>query len=203
MSEPDILLARRKLAFKIAEAISNHLFDGHEFDIEEVATLIGRMIPDTYAEIEATVGDMEMAAQTVTPPRPSTFQQLQALLGLNGLSIGATLRGTIDEIELLRNQLETERGHRDADNAESKAEIERLQAIVDKLPKTADGVPVVPSTNTFVYRLLRDTGNIQQSKGWDRQYPTFRSEHLLGDEMMACDLCYSTRQVAEAAKGVK
>lgn len=33
---------------------------------------------------------------------------------------------------------------------DAKAEITRLQAIVDKLPKTADGVPVVPGMDVWV-----------------------------------------------------
>ena len=43
-----------------------------------------------------------------------------------------------DELELRRNQLDTERGHREADRLEAKDEIERLRATVTDLIAAID-----------------------------------------------------------------
>lgn len=61
------------------------------------------------------------------------------------------------------------------------AEVERLQAIVDKLPKTADGVPVVPGM--VVWKSNCEPTNVGM---------------LLGT--WVCQ-CYSTHEAAEAAGG--
>ncbi len=66
----------------------------------------------------------------------------------------------------------------------------RLRAIVDKLPKTADGVPVIPMINTvYVHRYFEPTEEIVEcdiNKTWG--VPV----HRIGES-------YSTREAAEAA----
>ena len=64
-----------------------------------------------------------------------------------------------------------------------KAEIGKLRATVERLPKTADGVPVVPGM---------DTVWIVWSEGAKQTPCTWRLMHLRGH------ICYSTREAAEA-----
>ena len=68
------------------------------------------------------------------------------------------------------------------------AEIERLQAIVDKLPTTADGVPIVPGMRVY-FRCSACNGAIESmvpiNSVSDRMSKTF----------------YSTHKAAEAAGG--
>ncbi len=61
-----------------------------------------------------------------------------------------------------------------------------LQAIVDKLPKTADGVPIVPGMRVY----HRDwKGNVTDERtSWAPPYP----------KVFCC--CYSSREAAEAAR---
>ena len=65
-------------------------------------------------------------------------------------------------------------------------ENERLRAIADKLPQTADGVSVVPGLDTVWITWSEEA----------KQTPcTWRLMHLRGHR------CYSTREAAEAAGG--
>lgn len=72
-----------------------------------------------------------------------------------------------------------------------RAERDRLQAIVDLMPKTADGVPVVPGMMLY-YPVRGHTGVIQDEAlvgiptDWDEAWTD-------------CDECYSTKEAAEAA----
>ncbi len=77
-------------------------------------------------------------------------------------------------------------------------EIERLRAIVDKLPKTADGVPIIPG-QTIVWVRLNGTGEWVKAKchwsilanntgSWVMDFTPRGPEHS-----------YSTREAAEAA----
>lgn len=77
-------------------------------------------------------------------------------------------------------------------------EIERLQAIVNKLPVTKDGVPVVPGTDCVWIDTgvvgLRASGDIDRN-GWAS----------FGDNYGCCRSrrtteCYSTREAAEQAR---
>jgi hypothetical protein len=77
------------------------------------------------------------------------------------------------------------------------AENAKLRAIVAKLPKTADGVPVVPGMNlwelsTHQYpmhteQFIEEVVSISQPRGF-------------GGSPNAFCRCYSTREAAEAAK---
>lgn len=75
-----------------------------------------------------------------------------------------------------------------------KMEIERLQAIVDRLPKTADGVPIVPGDVLHFMDV-----SMQTVLCW--QLP----ENPRGDEIAVANCCpfsgtYSTREAAEQAR---
>lgn len=75
--------------------------------------------------------------------------------------------------------------------AELEEKVAELQAIVDKLPRTADGVPVVPGM-VLHYRRGWQVLGAMVGEYADRE----------GDwHCVAIDDCYSTRQAAEAAKG--
>jgi len=86
----------------------------------------------------------------------------------------------------------------------AEAEIERLRAIVDQLPRTRDGAVVVPLRRVTVFRRWKNGRHIQESSNWSGEYPCFRSgddgEPTYGQVMERCDNCYSTREAAEAAK---
>ncbi len=84
--------------------------------------------------------------------------------------------------------------------------VERLQAIVDKLPKTADGVPV--SCGDTVYHIDRGEASssnavypleVQQIRGIllvgvSRGYRIINNYHAIDER------CYSTQAAAEAAR---
>jgi hypothetical protein len=71
-------------------------------------------------------------------------------------------------------------------------EIARLQAIVDKLPKTADDVPVVPGMELWAPAHM----------AWDvRQGREPRAS--LSDDVVHTKEYYSTREAAEAARYAK
>jgi hypothetical protein len=63
--------------------------------------------------------------------------------------------------------------------------MDRLQAIVDRLPKTADGVPIAPGASVWAW--MGDAGIVETEiqrvgkGGW-------------------FDACYSTREAAEKAR---
>lgn len=74
---------------------------------------------------------------------------------------------------------------------EQHAEIERLRAIVERLPKTADGVPVTPGM-AYWFEYMDTPGEFGQ---------------LHASEIYNCNgdvvfntYCYSTREAAEAAR---
>lgn len=75
---------------------------------------------------------------------------------------------------------------------EQEAEITRLRAIVDKLPKTADGVPVVPGEDmVWVYgrQMMMDV-ETQDNR---------EAEHRFVLVSQVCG-CWSSREAAENAK---
>ena len=94
-----------------------------------------------------------------------------------------------------------------------KTELEAARAIVAKLPKTADGVPIVPGMHVWFYSRNSASQWVEELKvtGW---------EHLPGMEpgymfvLSVCNeagesdgvnlaCCYSTEAAALAAKGVR
>ena len=92
-----------------------------------------------------------------------------------------------------------------------RAKIERLQEIVAKLPKTADGVPVVPGQAIW-YWLEKNNGDVA-SPAEARQATSpilacckiycFNPTSVMSDMdgWIGHRFCYSTREAAEAAKG--
>ena len=96
-----------------------------------------------------------------------------------------------DEIERLQASIGTEkRMRKDSDD-----QAEELRAIVDKLPKTADGVPVVLGMNVW---WPTDSPHIVREMGHPHGLvlDTDRSRTYY---VPASD-CFSTREAAEAAK---
>ena len=94
--------------------------------------------------------------------------------------------------------------------AAATVEIERLRAIVDKLPKTADGVVIIAHKRPTVWVWTKRTGLYRPNEGpgW---WPAI-VEHYDGDRLMMMvagshiekvspSQCYSTREAAEAAGG--
>lgn len=86
-------------------------------------------------------------------------------------------------------------------------ERNHLRQIVAKLPKTADGVPVVPGTNQNVWHIAKHSrngaikGRAEESMNWKGWAATFFSDmeedgYLPGREIRDC---YSTREAALAA----
>ena len=81
------------------------------------------------------------------------------------------------------------------DMTEAADEIARLTAIVDKLPKTADGVTVVPGMLLYHYATGRPLGNVVTYTAGMRAHGQWAvAAYPVGD-------CYSTREAAEAAGG--
>ncbi len=119
-------------------------------------------------------------------------------------TMGDIMAEALDEIERLNLELAQGKyregavcGYCSHSGSLMLAKIERLQAIIDKLPKTADGVPVVP-------------GMILFDPVWiDRHFPieellvycpdATRSEWHDGE--VDVSQCYSTKAAAKAAKG--
>src|SRR5690554_6157274 len=80
------------------------------------------------------------------------------------------------------------------------AENTKLRAIVDKLPKTADGVPVVPGMALYP---LHPLPGVEDDHGIATigVYDPATMEHLVhGYGEFRTGACYSTREAAEAAK---
>lgn len=94
-----------------------------------------------------------------------------------------------------------------------KAKILQLQAIVDRLPKTADGVPVAPGMMVWTPDDLDDPSLVTgvtnfNASGCDCDGDGEESYHNAGDDChWKCDRsnpaneCYSTRAAAQAAGG--
>lgn len=76
---------------------------------------------------------------------------------------------------------------------------DRLWAMVDKLPKTADRVPVVPGMDTVW--IDTHTVGLRQSNDIDRNgWASFGDKHGCCRSRRTTE-CYSTREAAEAAGG--
>lgn len=105
-----------------------------------------------------------------------------------------------------RNAVEVSRGLEAAlrERAEqAEAERDRLAGVVERLPKTADGVPVVPG------QLIWPTADYWidgDDDGTPLKYRLYVVDHdgsvLTEEDELSVSKCYSTRAAAEAAKGV-
>lgn len=107
----------------------------------------------------------------------------------------------LEENAALRERVEELTERRDAYYTSYKKAMERvgeLEAIVEKLPKTADGVPITPGMKvwgTSPFGGVRDPATAQL-RGFFDEYPIFACEwghNVAGRE------CYSTREAALAA----
>ena len=77
-------------------------------------------------------------------------------------------------------------------------EIERLRASVDRLPQTADGVPIAQVRGEQVWRSVGPEGIPQGSVSFRFGLAVFRG--ATHDEMRLIVDCYSTREAAEEAR---
>jgi hypothetical protein len=83
------------------------------------------------------------------------------------------------------------------------AEVERLRGVVDRLPKTKDGVPVTPGMLVYsVGRFGKNKTTTELLVESSRVNPDENGNlRLIGSPFMAKPhWCYSTREAAEAAK---
>lgn len=80
--------------------------------------------------------------------------------------------------------------------------IERLLAVVERLPRTADGVPVVPGMNLYSRRVDYDFGCIAIRVEPESDEIECRDVRGVEFDLPARE-CYSTRAAAEAAREVK
>ena len=83
---------------------------------------------------------------------------------------------------------------------ESADEIERLRAIVDKLPKTADGVPVVPGMTLYSSQNICGAFRKPEIVVSLEVYANHETSEWM-DGHLEVELLYSTREAAEAAGG--
>ncbi len=82
--------------------------------------------------------------------------------------------------------------------------IVALEAIVDKLPKTADGVPVVPGMDVWCKDAVSHPRSTVGCYQWHVKNVDFRglisgTFHNVSEGPHDASACYSTRQAAEAA----
>lgn len=102
--------------------------------------------------------------------------------------------------ERLQSELDedaTDSGRHLALLIEERQRSERLQAIVDRLPKTADGVPIVPGGD---YWSNNDRGTFQWSVVELHQTAASGTFHGSPCVYESYDECYSTREAAEKAR---
>jgi len=78
--------------------------------------------------------------------------------------------------------------------------VERLRAIVEKLPKTADGVPVVPGMVIWPPEFIEDEQGATVKIIARDNLTGDMLEH--GTSLLWIGKCYSTREAAEAARRV-
>ena len=96
-------------------------------------------------------------------------------------------------LKMLREPCEIEKcGHCHLER-QAADEIERLRAIVDRLPTTADGVPIVPGM--AIYQ-IDGSPAIVSGYDWHGDWWEIELEH---DRFLPADECYSTREAAEKA----
>jgi len=109
----------------------------------------------------------------------------------------ATMREAAAHIARLTADLESARAEvdrlREAADGAMREDRDRLLAIVDRLPKTIDGIPIVP--NMQLYRVTRTTGKVEEHRAELKP----RAIHDAHGINWPADDCYSTRTAALAA----
>lgn len=103
---------------------------------------------------------------------------------------------------------ELERGckERRKDYEELKAENARLREIVERLPKTADGVPATPGTRLYPMYPVYDDEHPDYDDAARLEYcisDPLSGEFIREHDGLEIDTCYSTREAAEAAREAK
>jgi len=131
---------------------------------------------------------------TTDSPRPRTWTDVKLkreLLASKSVIAKEAVRRLDDRTRAMSRSLK--------EASDRAAEITRLRAIVEKLPKTADGVPVVPGDELWVRH--PDGGCAGTRRWW--KHPSLGwsvgFEHMQ-NEPIDVSSCYSTREAAEAAK---
>ena len=95
------------------------------------------------------------------------------------------------DLDRLRRQVMSE-----AEASAAADEVERLQATDDKLPKTADGVPVVPHVDpVWAWDACLHEAKPRWWRGGDHNWVYGELEH----ETVRVSECYSSPEAAEAA----
>ena len=129
-------------------------------------------------DMKKTVAEREAELRS----KPVEYYSNGSVKGLNRVTYSKLLR-------------ECERQH---------AEIERLQAIVDKLPMTEDGVPAVPGMIIWPLHFLDPLDGEEQEEGMLLEF--MGTDLLTGDtarhgDELIIGKCYSTRKAAAEAAG--
>lgn len=108
----DIIHARRKLCFKMAEAVIEHLEQGEderELSAEAFARVIDMHLPMTHVEADAYMDEQRESWKRADsePKKPSLPQQLREALHCTGdMTIGCMMQAAIDAVKE-RDQLRT------------------------------------------------------------------------------------------------
>lgn len=110
----------------------------------------------------------------------------------------------IDRLRAALDEVQTARRRGDEIVAGYEIEIQRLRAIVDKLPTTADGVTVVPGVDRAWWpKADKHTDHWQNGgrPGCDGFMPCWTYDPIEGsnceERQIRVDECYSTREAAE------
>lgn len=173
------------------------------YDVEEGGRDFSGMLTDAIADLQQ---DRKEALES-----RKLRAEIERLWGENR-AITDRLEKVLCVIDTCRAEIDSSGGREVSIRDELRlrqAKVERLQAIVDKLPKTADGVPVVPGINVF--RLWPNTALGCEAV---REH-TVEATHLNGVSLLGVahstsgwgetpipfDQIFSTREAAEAAKG--
>ena len=110
-----------------------------------------------------------------------------------------------EHVDYLRRraiEIRLETGLRDSNRYDDLAHyMERLEAIVGKLKKTADDVPVVPHSDTRLWYIHPKTGEIyERTYEADLDDTRCHRDRKGGVVWVSVEESYSTREAAEAAK---
>lgn len=129
------------------------------------------------AELECIADQLESTSECEVAWFDSMYRMIEGLGGKRGKSVPEDVEWAVVEAKRLKER------------------CAELEAIVAKLPKTADGVPVVPGDELWYRR----------SRGWLVVAETVGSydDHNGDSHTVSLEQCYSTREAAEKANSVQ
>ena len=98
MTEPttDVLLAKKRLAFKIAEVIDEQLDRGIAWDLDLATEWIYLIMPDSRAEYEAELAEFKDPVPNIKPKGESPFKRLRQAMGMEKASLTELIEAAID-----------------------------------------------------------------------------------------------------------